>query len=114
MNLNSQNVTEMIENEKTRRTRYVEHGLTFQPQLYKIDKKNSPPLYYIKFDEICWVFTNIKKALDVLFKTFQVLNLEYPYENKCLWTFIQKFLYHIDTKYDIKSPCLSTFISQCK
>eukprot|EP00102_Acyrthosiphon_pisum_P024178 XP_016661388.1 PREDICTED: uncharacterized protein LOC107884234 isoform X1 [Acyrthosiphon pisum] len=40
------------------------------------------------------------KAVDICFKSFFALNLNYTDESKQVWYFIQKYFYKIETKYD--------------
>ena len=97
----------MVNHESEKRKKCITHGLTLQPSVYVIPNKSS----YIRFDNISWRFSTLRKALDICFKTYQVLNLSYQYENVNTWTFIQIYLYGIKTKYDIKTPSLTTFIN---
>lgn len=99
----------MQEHEASRRIKYEKHGLTLRPQIYRITNTKDTT-YYVKFDNICWQFSNVMKVIDITFKTYQALNLTYQYENINPWTFIQQFVYKITTKYDIKTPCLSTLL----
>ena len=104
-------MTEMHEDERSRRKKYEDHGLTYQPQIYMITSINST-FFYVKFDEIVWRFASLLKTVDIVFKTFQVMNLQYPYECSNTWTFIQKHFYQIKTKYDISSPSLQILLKE--
>lgn len=107
-----QSISEMEAEEQRRKDKCCSHGLTYQPQLYAVGSRC--PDYFIKFDDICWKFGNPLKAIDVAFKTFQVLNLNYPFECQLIWGFIQQRVYSIFTKYDSKSPCLAILLNSTK
>ena len=46
---------------------------------------------------------NLLKAVDVAFKMFYVLDLEYPWQCSVTWEFIQKVLYGIDSHHKAKT-----------
>ena len=100
----------MIIEEKKQIEKYTKYGLPYQPQLFKVGCDDKPS-FYLKFNDVSWKFSNLLKALDICFKTYQVLNLEYPFETALLWTFIQNRIYNIKTKFDIKTPSLIAAVS---
>lgn len=69
------------------------YGKTVQPLMIVHMKQ-----YIIIFDSIYFNFDNISKAIDCLFKIFQVFSLEYPIESRNFWQFIQQFFYEIPNK----------------
>ncbi|EZA61678.1 hypothetical protein X777_10510, partial [Ooceraea biroi] len=65
---------------------------------------------YLVIDEVKYQFNNVLKAFDQCFKAIQVLNVEYSYEAKGTWLFIQQALYRIFTKYDGKNSTVSALV----
>ncbi|XP_024883588.1 uncharacterized protein LOC112462188 [Temnothorax curvispinosus] len=64
------------------------------PQLTAIEA------FYIIIDDIMYKMENVLKAVDILYKIFQVLNVKYPPACEQVWLFIQKYIYGRTTKWD--------------
>lgn len=60
-------------------------------------------LFYVYFKPILYRFTNFIKALDCLFKVYQVFNFKYPKENIMTMTFIQQYFYEIILQEDYQN-----------
>jgi hypothetical protein len=56
---------------------------------------------YVTIDEVLYSTESTLEALDVCFKAFHVLNINYPDASKHLWTLIQKGLYDFLTPWDM-------------
>lgn len=56
--------------------------------------------FYIIIDDVMYKMENILKAVDILYKIFQVLNIKYPSACEQVWLFIQKYIYGRTTKWD--------------
>lgn len=58
---------------------------------------------YVVVDKILYKLTSVLKAIDILFKTFIVLDLKYPPPSEHIYTLIQKGIFNIsyDTDKDI-------------
>jgi len=102
-------VSEIEEDKKLRHAKYMKYGLSFQPCIYIIENENR---YFIKFDDVTWEFNSLQKVLDVCFKTYQVLNLQYQFECNQMWLLIQRFFYDIETIYDKVSPSLEIIVNE--
>lgn len=72
--------------------------------------KEDCPRCYVVFEDVRYEFANLKKAVDVCFKTFQTLNARYPVECQEIWYLIQRGLYNITTEYDTPSPNVLTIL----
>lgn len=49
-------------------------------------------------------------AFDVCFKAIHSLNVEYSYEAKGAWLFVQQALYGISTRYDKKNSAVAALV----
>ncbi|XP_070067801.1 uncharacterized protein [Drosophila takahashii] len=64
--------------------------------------------FYVYFDENLFKFDSFLISIDTCFKIFNGYGLKYPKPCEQAWTVIQKFNYEIDTKFDKKSPDLTS------
>jgi len=65
----------------------------------------------VYFDSIRYKMFNILSAIDICFKIFHLFNLEYLSASSIVWTFIQKYFYCFNTKYDKSYHTLGQFLS---
>lgn len=78
-------------------------GLTVQPYIIVVGPAlNNINTYFVSVDNILYSVTSGFEAIDTCFKTFHVLNAEYPTPSAHLWYLIQRELYKFTTKYDKK------------
>jgi len=54
------------------------------------------------------------KAVDLAFKSFFSLNLNYPKESEHLWEFIQKYFYNITTDHDKQFTSTNIILNDLK
>lgn len=78
------------------------------PQLTAIET------FHIIIDDIMYKMENVLKAVDFLYKIFQVLNIKYPPACKQVWLFIQKYIYGRTTKWDKYDKSVLNLIDQLK
>ena len=102
-----QNIAEIAEHQQKRREKYSTYGINFQPSIYALKDDER---YFIKFDDVSWEFKSLVKTLDICFKTYQVLNLQYQFECSQMWMLIQRYFYDIETVYDSSSPALQILL----
>jgi len=74
-----------------------------QPLILTVGTPVNPQEIIVFFDSIKYKIFSILSGIDICFKLFHLLNLEYPVESCFIWLFIQKFFYNINTKFD--APC---------
>ncbi|KAF7991038.1 hypothetical protein HCN44_000843 [Aphidius gifuensis] len=75
-------------------------GKPFQPVIVIIGKdweEINDILCFIT-EKVKWKADNMISAIDIIFKSFWVLDLAYPYESEVHWGIIQKFIYNIESK----------------
>lgn len=96
---------------ENRKIKYLNFNLTNQPipVLYGSLKKNIS--CYVAIEHQLYKVDTLIKAVDLCFKCYHSLHLEYPKKVECVWTFIQRYVYEIETKYDRKYVSVSTLIS---
>ena len=80
----------------------LELGFSLAPFLIAVGENYSKIYKYLVYvhqddgaDPILYTFSKLIDAIDVLFKTFFVLNINYPKMGENMWLLIQKFVYKI-------------------
>lgn len=75
-----------------------------QPYLLVDGPLEDPRFFYIVIDKLRYQFESCGRAVDCLFKIFQVFQAKYPVQAQYLWTLVQKGVYNIHTTYDVTYP----------
>lgn len=83
---------------------------TLQPFVVLVGNLSNPQAL-LKINDNTYNIESSVKAVDLLFKVFIVLNARYPCEGQQCWTFLQKKIYSIDTKYDTNFIAVNTVYS---
>lgn len=78
------------------------------PQLTAIEA------FYIIIDDIMYKMENVLKAVDTLYKIFQVLKVKYPPACEQVWLFVQKYIYGRTTKWDKCDKSVMNLIDNLK
>lgn len=68
---------------------------------------------YVIIDNIRYRVPSPLRAIDICFKSYQVLHANYPFQSDSLWLFIQKAVYDIHTEWDNR-PAVDTLVQQYK
>lgn len=76
-----------------------------------LDIKNITSSYVI-IDQNLYKVPSVLKAIDICFKVFHVLHVQYPLECEQIWLFLQKAIYKISTTWDKKIPIVDTFLAE--
>lgn len=71
-----------------------------QPYIIVVGEVENVSQSYVSIDEILYSTKSTLEALDVCFKAFHILQINYPDPSKHLWTLIQKGLYKFCTRWD--------------
>lgn len=69
-----------------------------QPYIIVVGSITNVSNSYVTIDEVLYSTESTLEALDVCFKAFHVLKINYPDASKHLWTLIQKGLYKFYTQ----------------
>ncbi|XP_070142334.1 uncharacterized protein [Drosophila kikkawai] len=70
--------------------------------------------FFVYMSGIFYRLPSLKKSIDICFKLFFVLNLEYQTECQLVWAFIQKQIFEIDLKTDPKNKALFELLNDFK
>lgn len=68
---------------------------------------------YVVIDNVRYRVPSPLRAIDICFKSYQVLHANYPFQSDSLWLFIQKAVYDIHTEWDNR-PAVDTLVQQYK
>lgn len=66
-------------------------------------------MFALVAENLKFLFSDAVLAFDIYFKTFFVLHLEYPFENRSFWHFVQEFFYDIPSTNAQRSSEFSLF-----
>lgn len=94
-----------IHNQKIERA--LHWGLSLQPYVVIVD---STEVFCVINNTYFKLETPIK-AVDLCFKSFFTLNVQYPTESEQVWLFIQHYFYEIKLKSDKNILSVKTFIN---
>lgn len=65
------------------------------PMIFVALMNETPFRFYVSLFDVVYSFESFNSALDLLFKSFFVWNLEYPTNTKSVYMFLQHFVYMI-------------------
>ncbi|XP_055906775.1 uncharacterized protein LOC129942008 [Eupeodes corollae] len=100
-----ENISELV-------NKYYNIGLTIQPFILCVGQDDyNIHEYYVYLDKTLFKFDSFIEALDLCFKTFQVLSLKYPLACQSCWLFIQKYFFNIESKFDFKSSNITSLLN---
>ncbi|XP_066590164.1 uncharacterized protein [Prorops nasuta] len=92
-----------------------EFGQTLQPFVMVIGPTIGKIISaYICVNEIMYLAENVLKAIDICFKIFFVLNIQYSPESEHIWLLIQKYIYNINSNCDKKCSLVNEILSDLK
>ncbi|XP_055916553.1 uncharacterized protein LOC129949246 [Eupeodes corollae] len=94
------------------REKYFNKGLTVQPLLIVVGLTiYTLKEFYLYFDNTLLKFDSFLTSLDICFKLFQVLSLEYPRGCSGPWLFIQQHFYEIPLANCSKIPSICSLLN---
>jgi hypothetical protein len=108
-----QNANEMTETITRRREKLASFGLRMQPVVVVVGTLSTPSAAYVVADDAVREVVTPMKAVDICFKAFHVFHASYPAET-LFWQLLQKHVYNIDTKWDVKSASLNALLSDLR
>ncbi|KAL5236828.1 hypothetical protein ACI65C_004238 [Semiaphis heraclei] len=96
----------------------IQFGTTLQPYVIIVghcvdayQEDHTPIESYTVINNTYYKLETPLKALDVCFKSYYSLNLQYPIEVQHIWTFVQQYFYEIHDKNDKNFPSVKTLIN---
>lgn len=87
------------------------YGYTEQPLPIIVGSYNAIEACYVNINDTFYKVENVLKAVDITFKIYHVLNVQYPPEAAIVWTFIERGIYEIMTNTTENYVSVSTLIS---
>lgn len=76
-------------------------NITVQPYIVIVGKTiREMQNFFVCIDEILYSVDSTLQAIDMCFKVFHVLHVNYPVFNDYLWLLLQRGIYNINTKWD--------------
>lgn len=99
--------------QEKRREAMKKLGMTVQPFIIAVGLTLSEiDSFYVCIDTVLYKVPSALKALEVCFKSFHVLDAEYPPESEHLWLLLQRSLFKFTTKWDKMTPYIMEIISE--
>lgn len=101
----------------------IDIKLQQRSELYRINTRTAQPIpvivgnfqniiaSYVCFDDVRYRLENPIRCVDTCFKIIHALNASYPFEVEPCWTFLQKYIYQINTKSDKNYVSVATLMS---
>jgi len=105
-----------IDKEKTEKA--LRLGQTIQPYMIFVGEHCTSldsvdvHSFYVEINHNFLKLETALKAVDVCFKSFFSLDMNYPLESDQIWQFIQKYFYSVSTKYDKSYQMVSSIINE--
>jgi hypothetical protein len=93
-----------------RRERLFSLGERMQPMVVVVGELGSISSAYVVLDDARWQVQTALKAVDICFKAFHVLHVQYPVESN-VWMLLQRLVYGFCTKWDVVSPTVNAVIT---
>jgi len=84
-----------------------------QPLVIIVGSIQLPTAAYVVVDSATWKVSSPLKAVDICFKAFHVFHASYPAESHA-WLLLQKAVYKLLTKWDVKSSSVSAVIADLR
>lgn len=85
-------------------------GQPCQPFIAIIDKLEEINAVFVIIDTVRYEIRSVLRAIDLLFKIFQVFDTRYPTQCEHLWILIQQCIYRIKTEHDKIIPYIMDII----
>ena len=101
---------QMTEEVQRRRDKLFKFGIHLQPFVTVVGDVEAPSGVYVLVDKTTWKVSSVMNGVDICFKAFQTLHASYPHETHT-WLLLQKLVYGISTKWDVKSTAVNSLLS---
>lgn len=102
---------QLAEQIKDLRQKYVQEKKTLQPCLLVVGADLfTAEAFYTLCDGTLYKYPTFVAALNVCYKIFYVLNVNYPAASKNFWLFVQTIIFELEMENNEKIPSLIQFI----
>lgn len=102
---------ELQDTQNKRRKKMEEAKALVQPYVILVGKLGDLQAAYVVINNHLYIANSTLRAADICFKSVFALNAAYPPESQPLWTWIQKFILKITTKWDVEYTAVNSLIS---
>jgi hypothetical protein len=102
---------ELPAKQNQRNTKMLETKGTVQPYVVLVGKLGDLEAAYVVVNNFLYNVDTATRAVDICFKGIFALHATYPPESKVLWTWMQKCIYKISTKWDVEYTSVNSLIS---
>lgn len=86
--------------------------MSLQPFVCIIGTSEKPEVFYIVVDEVMYKVESTIRCLELIFKMFHSLDIEYPAECESIWLFIQELVFEM--KSSKKCPSATAVITDIR
>lgn len=80
---------------ESRKTKLAEYGVSVQPIACVVGPLEQPDGYYIAVSDVIYKVNSSIRALELLFKLFHGLDVDYPTESEAIWLFIAELVFEM-------------------
>lgn len=81
----------------SRKKKLNEYGITLQPSVCVVGSGDKPDAFFILVDDTSYKVDTTIRSLELVFKLFHALDIEYPIECESVWLFIQDLIFKMKT-----------------
>lgn len=90
----------------------MKHRMHLQPFVAVVGDIENPDQYLICVDEYFYEVDSLLQAVDLVFKGFFALHLNYPSEAEQVWLFLQRSVYSFTTSDDGSFNAVDTKVAE--
>lgn len=83
--------------------------MTLQPSVCVVGAPEKPDGFYILVDDVLYKVDSTVRCLELIFKVFHSLDIEYPAECESVWLFVQELIF--DMKSSKKCPSAAAVLT---
>lgn len=95
----------------TKKEAFQKFGITVQPYVaYVKDNAQNVKQFYVCIDNFIYIQESLICAIDAVFKCCNSLFVNYAFEAKFVFVFLQSYIYELETRYDFHYNVVEKFI----
>lgn len=93
---------------------YQRYNLKSQPYIVFCGSLHDVTCHHVVIDQVVYDCANPMEALDLCYKFFHVLRLNYNFACPHLWSFVQKFIYEMSNEKIVQSTKIAKLTGKLK
>lgn len=90
----------------------LKKGETLQLFILRVGEKHNLTNIYVCVDDTRFAIESPLKAVDICLKIYHALHAHYPTQCINVWNFLQRYVYKIFSKFDVKSSNQETVATE--